>query len=74
MAPLPAIALRRQPWGENCGRTSCEPTSTCKGQTAQNRELPAFPGVQAVIVFRFGQWLDSQASLLKLRFSRSISS
>ncbi len=24
------------------------------------------PGVQAVIVFRFGQWLDSQASLLKL--------
>jgi len=24
------------------------------------------PGVQAVIVFRFGQWLDSQASLLRL--------
>jgi serine O-acetyltransferase len=24
------------------------------------------PGVQAVIVFRFGQWLDLQASLLKL--------
>jgi len=24
------------------------------------------PGVQAVIVFRFGQWLDSQPSLLKL--------
>jgi len=67
---IPGVALRRKTTVEVRGVLRADIMRTYEylqgGRLRRAVNCLRSPGVQAVIVFRFGQWLDSQPSLLKV--------
>ena len=67
---IPGVALRRKTTVEVRGVLRADIMRTYEylqgGKLRRAVNCLRSPGVQAVIVFRFGQWLDSQPSLLKV--------